>query len=143
MVTLGLAFLFKKKKQLSTKKQYWERPSWVLSSVPYKLQIWLVGPALSGRHCPSNPLQFSPHQHVQAHSGDIVGLILYHREKANMTKWIMRLVCFLVHTEVVFMSMAESLLCSPETITTSIQNKKFEKKKPKKKVVTFTYTIVF
>ena len=37
------------------------------------------------------------------------------------------------------MSTAESLLCSPETITTSIQNKKFEKKKPKKKKgVTFT-----
>ena len=123
------SFSVKKKKLLSTKKQYWERPSWVLSSVPYKLQIWLVGPALSGRHCPSNPLQFSPHQHVQAHSGDTVGLILEHRDKAHMTKWIMRLFCFLVPTEVVSMSTAESLLCSLETITTSIQNKKFEKKK--------------
>ena len=39
------------------------------------------------------------------------------------------------------MSTAESLLCSLETITTSIQNKKFEKKKNLKKKRSYVYSI--
>ena len=67
-----------------------------------------------------------------------VRIIFLKSDKANMTKWIMRLFCFPVPIEVIFMSTAESLLCSPETITTSIQNKKF-----KKKELHLLYTIVF